>query len=68
MHVNAQVTAVTTMMEFTGNCINYIIFLVLGGHVNFISYALYMFLYFVVLSYAFLMNTRYNKNRIIEYG
>ena len=68
MHVNAQVTAVTTMVEFTGNCINYIIFLVLSGHVNFISYALYMLLYFVVLSYAFLMNTRYNKNRIIEYG
>ena len=68
MHVNAQVTAVTTMMEFTGNCINYIIFLVLGGHVNFISYALYMLLYFIILSYAFLMNTRYNKNRIIEYG
>ena len=68
MHVNAQVTAVTTMMEFTGNCINYVIFLVLGGHVNFISYALYMLLYFDVLSYAFLMNTRYNKNRIIEYG
>ena len=27
-----------------------------------------MLLYFVVLPYAFLMNTRYNKNRIIEEG
>ena len=68
MHVNAQVTAVTTMMEFSGNCINSVIFLVLGDHGKFISSALYMFLYFVVLSYAFVMNTRYNKNRIIEYG
>ena len=68
MHVNAQVTAVTTMMEFSGNSINFIIFLVLGGHGKFTSSALYMLLHFVVLSYAFLMNTRYNKNRIIEYG
>ena len=68
MHVNAQVTAVTTMMEFSGNGINFIIFLVLGGHGKFTSSALYMLLHFVVLSYAFLMNTRYNKNRIIEYG
>ena len=68
MHVNAQVTAVTTMMEFSGNCINSVVFLVLGGLGKFISSALYMTLYFVVLSYAFVMNTRYNKNRIIEYG
>ena len=68
MHVNAQVTAVTTMMEFSGNCINSVVFLVLGGLGKFISSALYMTLYFVVLSYAFVMNTRYNKNRIVEYG
>ena len=68
MHVNAQVTAVTTMMEFSGNNINFIIFLVLGEHGKFTSSALYMLLHFVILSYAFLMNTRYNKNRIIEYG
>ena len=68
MHVNAQVTAVTTMMEFSGNWVNSVIFLVVGDHGKYISSALYMFLYFVVLSYAFVMNTRYNKNRIIEYG
>ena len=68
MHVNAQVTAVTTMMEFSGNGINFIIFLVLGGHGKFTSSVLNMLLNFVVLSYAFLMNTKYNKNRIIEYG
>ena len=69
MHVNAQVTAVTTMMEVSGNCINGIIYLVMNGlNVKFASSALFMLLHFVVLSYAFLMNTRYNKNRIIEYG
>ena len=68
MHVNAQVTAVTTMMEFSGNCISFVIFIVLGGHGKFTSSVSIMFLNFVVLSYAFLMNTKYNKNRIIEDG
>ena len=68
MHVNAQVTAVTTMMEFSGNCISFVIFIVLGGHGKFTSSVSIMFLNFVVLSYAFMMNTKYNKNRIIEYG
>ena len=69
MHVNAQVTAVTTMMEVLGNCINGILYLAMDGlNVKFATSALFMLLHFVVLSYAFLMNTRYNKNRIIEYG
>ena len=69
MHVNAQVTAVTTMMEVFGNCINGIMYLAMDGlNVKFATSALFMLLHFVVLSYAFLMNTRYNKNRIIEYG
>ena len=69
MHVNAQVTAVTTMMEVSGNCINGIMYLVMDGlNVKFATSALFMLLHFVVLSYAFLMNTRYNKNRVIEYG
>ena len=69
MHVNAQVTAVTTMMEVFGNCINLILYLAMDGlNVKFATSALFMLLHFVVLSYAFLMNTRYNKNRVIEYG
>ena len=44
-------------------------YLVMDGlNVKFATSALFMLLHFVVLSYAFLMNTRYNKNRIIEYG
>ena len=68
MHVNAQVTAVTTMMEVLGNGITGVLFVVFDGFTRFTSAALFMLLHFVVLSYAYLMNTRYNKNRIIEYG
>ena len=68
MHVNAQVTAVTTMMEVLGNCIIGALFVVFDSFTRFTSAAPFMFLHFVVLSYAYLMNTRYNKNRIIEYG
>ena len=68
MHVNAQVTAVTTMMEVLGNGIIGVLFVVFEGFTRFTSAAPFMLLHFVVLSYAYLMNTRYNKNRIIEYG
>ena len=68
VRVNAQATAVTTILEFLGNFVNAIIFLLMDGFAEFTSLALFMQLYFVGLSYAFLMNTKYNKNRIIEYG
>ena len=68
IHVNAQVTAVTTILEFLGNCVNGVIFMVLDGFPEFMSSALFMQLHLISLSYVFLMNTRYNKNRIIEYG
>ena len=70
IRVNAQVTAVITILEFLGGCV----FMV--GRVcrmpiafgSFLGVTLTMMLYFVVLPYAFLMNTRYNKNRILEEG
>ena len=68
IHVNAQVTAVTTILEFLGNFVNGVIFMVLDGFPEFTSTALFMQLHLISLSYVFLMNTRYNKNRIIEYG
>ena len=68
MHVNAQVTAVTTLLEFIGNCLIVILYVLMGSIPQFIGFALFMQLHFVSLSYAFLMNTRYNKNRIVEYG
>ena len=66
VRVNAQVTAVMTMLELVGGCIFVIIRV--SNHGGFISKTLFMLLHFVVLPYGFLMNTRYNKNRIIEEG
>ena len=70
VRVNAQVTAVITMLEFCGGCI-YLVGRILRLPISFGSIygiILTMILYFVVLPYAFLMNTRYNKSRIIEEG
>ena len=70
IHVNAQVTAVTTIFEFMGNCFFTIIFTLMKGQgfPRFTGMVFFMLLHFVGLSYAFLMNTRYNKNRIIQDG
>ena len=73
IHVNAQVTAVTTIFEFIGSCLNGIVFMIFNinkmpGFPEFTQLVLFMQLHFVSLSYVFLMNTRYNKNRIIEHG
>ena len=70
MRVNAQVTAVISMLEFCGGCL-FVVGRVFRLPISFGSFAgiiLTMMLYFVVLPYAFLMNTRYNKRRIIEEG
>lgn len=58
------------MLEFLGGCV-FMIGRVCRMPIAFGSLAgvtLTMILYFVVLPYAFLMNTRYNKNRILEEG
>ena len=70
IRVNAQVTAVISMLEFCGGCL-FVVGRVLRLPISFGSFAgiiLTMMLYFVLLPYAFLMNTRYNKRRIIEEG
>ena len=70
VRVNSQVTAVITIFEVLGSCIIVIMHLlrIRIGLGKFAQITLYMLLHFVVLSYSFLMNTRYNKNRIIEEG
>ena len=59
-----------TALEFFGGCIFVIMRVsrITIGFGGFVQKMLFMLLYFVVLPYAFLMNTRYNKNRIIEEG
>ena len=68
--VNAQVTAVITILEFLGSCMMLIIRIcrMVIGFSSFAGIALFMMIQFVVLSYAYLMNTRYNKHRIVEEG
>ena len=67
MKVNAEVTAVITCLETIGNlvCIFLFVFLDLSGYADlFVSLSLYLLL----LPYTFLMNTRNNKNRVIDDG
>ena len=72
VRVNAQVTAVVTILEVVGMCIIVMIHLLvtnqgLGGF-EIVFQSLFMLLHFVILPYAFLMNTTSNKSRIIEDG
>ena len=66
--VNTQVTAMTTILEFLGHCVVGIIYWLMEGFTEFISLASFMQLHFVILSYVFLMNTEFNKNRILNQG
>ena len=71
VRVNAQVTAVVTILEVAGALpmiITHLLISRLGFRVFIVKESLFMLLHFVVLSYAFLMNTTSNKNRIIEDG
>ena len=68
MKLNAQITAVITLLEVLWNIGGGFLWFFnrkFMGHASFIQSIL---LYFVLLPYAFLMNTRHNKNRVIEEG
>ena len=68
MKVNAQVTAVTSMLEVFGNIFQWIVWTVWTKFAGYGTLIQSILLYFVILPYAFLMNTSQNKNRIIEDG
>ena len=72
VRVNAQVTAVVTVLEVVGALpivITHLLITRLGFRwFDDVRITLFMMLHFVILSYAFLMNTTSNKNRIIEEG
>ena len=72
VRVNAQVTAVVTIFEVVGMCIIVMTHLLAINRgfsgLEFVFQSLFMLLHFVILPYAFLMNTTSNKNRIIEDG
>ena len=64
--VNAQVTAIVSLSEILGFIVILVITLITGNKE--ISMILFRLLEVILLPYAFLMNTRENKNRIVEHG
>ena len=67
MKINAQVTAVIALFEAFANSLM-IAFVLIFKVVGYNALLQNIFLYFVILPYAFLMNTSHNKDRIIEDG
>jgi hypothetical protein len=67
LHVNVQVTAITTFLEMCG-CVTFIIHLAItkGPSLSTITHA--MMVKLIIIPYAFLMNSSHNKERIIESG
>ena len=69
--VNAQVTAVISSIEVMFFVIHIIAVSAAGGTTSvtpIVVLVMYMILFMIILPYAFLMNTSYNKERIIEHG
>lgn len=66
MKVNAQVTAITAILESIGN-VTYVIHILFTGP-RFSAMIHGQVPYMIVLPYVFLMNTSHNKNRIVEHG
>ena len=67
LRVNAQVTAINTIVEMTGT-ITYIIILAIMRGNNFNSFIYTQFFYSILLPFIFLSNTSENKDRIVEAG
>ena len=67
IRVNAQVKAMISLLELSSN-IGYVIIISFTVRTSYATLVQFMFLYMVLLPYAFLMNTSHNKNRIVEYG
>ena len=67
LKVNAQITALTTFIEFVGN-ITMVLHLYFAESNAYASFIHTMAFYLIVIPYAFLMNTNDNKWRIIDSG
>ena len=65
--VNAQVKAMVSLVEMISNA-GYVLIIYFTVKTSYITLIQIMMLYMVVLPYAFLMNTDFNKNRIVEHG
>ena len=67
LKVNAQVTAINTLVEMAST-ITYIIILAIMKGNTFASYIYAQFFYNILLPFTFLSNTSDNKTRIVEVG
>ena len=65
--VNAQVKAMISLLELSSNVV-YMVIIVSTVKTSYTTLIQVMFLYMIILPYAFLMNTSHNKKRIVEYG
>ena len=67
MKVNAQITALTSFLEFVGT-FTYIIHMKIATSTNFATLIHFQAIYMILVPHAFLKNTSDNKNRIIDQG
>ena len=68
LKLNAQVTAMTSIIEAFGNIIQWSIWIFITKFAGYGTLIQSILLYFVILPYVFLMNTSQNKERVIEIG
>ena len=68
LKVNAQVTAMTSIIEAFGNILQWSIWIFITKFAGYGTLIQSILLYFVALPYVFLMNTSQNKERVIESG
>ena len=70
LQINAQVTAMTTLIEHIGNVTSLVVTIHFTTNLSwFLSrLILEMLFYCIIVPHSFLMNTSDNKNRIMEYG
>ena len=66
VEVNATITMMTWIMESIANFCVMIGWIVSGGKPNFNNLTIVIIWYYIILPYTFLMNTSYNKDRIID--
>ena len=66
VEVNAEITMMIWILETVANFCLIIGWIVSGGKPNFNNLTILILWYYIILPYTFLMNTSYNKDRIID--
>ena len=68
VEVNAEITMMIWIMESIANFCSVVGFIVASGKPHYSNLTIVILWYYVILPYTFLMNTSYNKDRIINDG